>query len=418
MRRKRHQKVQALLLVFCLIGLLIIFLVPLLTDRAPESSNQIPIVTAEPVPDETAAVTPTPSPVVLEPTPTPEPVYADAVWMAVGDVMMHTPQLPGAFDKKTNRYNFNPFFAEVKPILEQGDWVIANLETPMGGAEFGYSGYPQFNAPAELGEALKAAGFNLITNANNHALDQGESGILRTIENLKALDIPFKGTASTQEEADSMVLSEKNGIVMGLLAYTYGTNGIEAPEGKPYLVSLIDEEKIKADIVRLRDAGADFITVSLHFGTEYQIAPNEEQKRLARRLVAAGADIIAGSHPHVVQPYEVVETTDANGRTKKGLIIYSMGNFISNQRGDSKDYGVIFKVNVRKNMTDGSVDFTEIESIPTWVHRYKPDQAYRYRVLPVEDTIAASNDALLTKADYEVLKKNYFMLRNRLDSMK
>lgn len=418
MRRKRHQKVQALLLVFCLIGLLIIFLVPLLTDRGPESSNQIPIVTAEPVPDETAAVTPSPSPVVLEPTPTPEPVYADAVWMAVGDVMMHTPQLPGAFDKKTNRYNFNPFFAEVKPILEQGDWVIANLETPMGGAEFGYSGYPQFNAPAELGEALKAAGFNLITNANNHSLDQGESGILRTIENLRALDIPFKGTASTQEEADSMVLSEKNGIVMGLLAYTYGTNGIAAPEDKPYLVSLIDEEKIKADIVRLRDAGADFITVSLHFGTEYQIAPNEEQKRLARSLVAAGADIIAGSHPHVVQPYEVVETTDENGHAKKGLIIYSMGNFISNQRGDSKDYGVIFKVNVRKNMTDGSVDFTEIESIPTWVHRYKPDQAYRYRVLPVEDTIAASNDALLTKADYEVLKKNYFMLRNRLDSMK
>ncbi|MEV5028280.1 CapA family protein [Paenibacillus sp. LPE1-1-1.1] len=418
MRRKRHQKVQALLLVFCLIGLLIIFLVPLLTDRAPESSNQIPIVTAEPVPDEAAAVTPSPSPVVLEPTPTPEPVYADAVWMAVGDVMMHTPQLPGAFDKKTNRYNFNPFFAEVKPILEQGDWVIANLETPMGGAEFGYSGYPQFNAPAELGEALKAAGFNLITNANNHALDQGESGILRTIENLKALNIPFKGTASTQEEADSMVLSEKNGIVMGLLAYTYGTNGIAVPEGKPYLVSLIDEEKIKADIVRLRDAGADFITVSLHFGTEYQIAPNEEQKRLARSLVAAGADIIAGSHPHVVQPYEVVETTDENGHAKKGLIIYSMGNFISNQRGDSKDYGVIFKVNVRKNMTDGSVDFTEIESIPTWVHRYKPDQAYRYRVLPVEDTIAASNDALLTKADYEVLKRNYNMLRNRLDSMK
>ncbi|WP_419873652.1 CapA family protein [Candidatus Pristimantibacillus sp. PTI5] len=418
MRRKRHQKVQALLLVFCLIGLLIIFLVPLLTERAPESSNQIPIVTAEPVPDETAAVTPSPTPVILEPTPTTEPVYADAVWMAVGDVMMHTPQLPGAFDKKTNRYNFNPFFAEVKPILEQGDWVMANLETPMGGAEFGYSGYPQFNAPVELGEALKAAGFNLITNANNHALDQGESGILRTIENLKALDIPFKGTASTQEEADSMVLSKKNGIVMGLLAYTYGTNGIAAPEGKPYLVSLIDEEKIKADIVRLRDAGADFITVSLHFGTEYQIAPNDEQKRLARSLVAAGADIIAGSHPHVVQPYEVVDTTDENGHAKKGLIIYSMGNFISNQRGDSKDYGVIFKVNVRKNMTDGSVDFTEIESIPTWVHRYKPDHAYRYRVLPVEDTIAASNDALLTKADYEVLKKNYNMLRNRLDSLK
>lgn len=418
MRRKRHRKFQALLLVLCFVGLLIIFLVPFLTDRAPEPSDPNPSATAGPEPDEQATVTPSPSPVVIEPTPTPEPVYADAVWMAVGDVMMHTPQLPGAFDKKANRYNFNPFFAEVKPILEQGDWVIANLETPMGGAEFGYSGYPQFNAPVELGEALKAAGFNIITNANNHSLDQGEAGILRTIENLKALDVPFKGTAASQEEADSAVLSEKNGIVMGVLAYTYGTNGIPIPEGKPYLVSLIDEEKIKADIKKLRDAGADFITVSLHFGTEYQITPNDEQKRLARSLVAAGADIIAGSHPHVVQPYEVVETTDENGHAKKGLIIYSMGNFISNQRGDSKDYGVIFKVNVRKNMTDGTVDFTDIESIPTWVHRYKPDNSYRYRVLPIEETITAITDTLLTEADYIVLKKNYDMLRNRLDSMK
>ncbi|MGO4343984.1 CapA family protein [Paenibacillus sp. MCAF9] len=332
--------------------------------------------------------------------------------------MMHTPQLPGAFDKKTNRYNFKPFFAEVKPILEQGDWVIANLETPIAGVEYGYTGYPTFNAPTELGEAIKDAGFNLITNANNHSLDKGESGVLRTLENLKKLGLPSKGTAASQEEADQAVLSEKNGIVMGLLAYTYGTNGIPIPEGKPYLVSLIDEEKIKADIIRLREAGADFITVSLHFGTEYQIIPNEEQKRLARSLVAAGADIIAGSHPHVVQPYEVLETTDENGHEKKGLIIYSMGNFISNQRGESKEYGVIFKVNVRKNMTEGTVTITDVESIPTWVHRYKPDRSFRYRILPIEETLAASNDTLLTQADYEVLQKNYDMLRNRLDSMK
>ncbi|CAM4404447.1 CapA family protein [Paenibacillus endophyticus] len=418
MRRKRHRKFQALLLLLSLIGLLIIFLVPALRGSVPSPNDQNPVASAEPTHSEVAQATITPSPTPPPPTEEPKPVYADAVWMAVGDVMMHTPQLPGSFDKKTNRYNFHPFFAEVKPILEKGDWVIANLETPMAGADFGYSGYPLFNAPKELGEALKAAGFNFITNANNHSLDQGETGILRTLENLNALELPFKGTASSQEEADSLLLSEKNGIVMGLLAYTYGTNGIPIPEGKPYLVSLINEEKIKADISRLREAGADFITVSLHFGTEYQIAPNDEQKRLARSLIAAGADIIAGSHPHVIQPYEVLETSDENGHAKKGLIIYSMGNFISNQRGDSKDYGVIFKVNVRKNMTDGTVDITDIESIPTWVHRYKPDRSFRYRVLPVEATIAASNDALLTEADYVVLQKNFNMLRNRLDSMK
>lgn len=205
---------------------------------------------------------------------------------------------------------------------------------------------------------------------------------------------------------------------MGLLAYTYGTNGIPIPEGKSYLISLIDEKQIIEDISKLREAGADLITVSLHFGTEYQTVPNDEQKRLARVLIASGADIIAGSHPHVVQPYEVLETTDELGNTRNGLIIYSMGNFISNQRGDTKDYGVIFKVNVRKNMTDGTIELTEIESIPTWVHRYKPDTAYRYRILPVEETLAASSDTLLSKADYRELQENYNLLRNRLDSMK
>ncbi|WP_141501432.1 CapA family protein [Paenibacillus luteus] len=419
MRRKRaHRKLQTVLLMLSVIGLLIIFFVPSLFERATAPPAPATEATAEPPPDQQATITPSPSPIPAQPTPSPEPVYADAVWMAVGDIMMHTPQLPGSYDKAKKRYNFDPFFAEVKPILEQGDWVIANLETPMAGADFGYSGYPNFNAPSELGDALKNAGFNLITNANNHSLDQGESGVLRTLENLKALDIPTKGTAASQKEADAFLLSEKNGIVMGLLAYTYGTNGIPLPEGKPYLVSLIEENKIIADITRLREAGADLITVSLHFGTEYQVTPNEEQKRLARKLIAAGADIIAGSHPHVIQPYEVIESSDENGHAKKGLIIYSMGNFISNQRGDTKDYGVIFKVNVRKNMNDGTVDLTEIESIPTWVHRYKPDHSYRYRILPIDDTLAASSDTLLTKADYDLLQKNVDLLRNRLESMK
>lgn len=414
MSRKRHRLIHIVLLMLTLIGLLILFLTPSSNESTKVPASPTPATTA----DEQLMVTPSPSATAIPSEAPPEPVYAEAVWMAVGDIMMHAPQLPGAYDKAKKRYDFNPFFAEVTPVLEQGDWVIANLETPIAGAEFGYKGYPLFNAPVELAEAIKAAGFNLITTANNHSLDQGEKGLLRTLKNLKSVELETAGTAASQEEADRLLLSEKNGIVMGLLSYTYGTNGIPVPAGKPYLVSLIDEQKIIGDITRLQEAGADFITVALHFGTEYQITPNEDQKRLARSLIAAGADIIAGSHPHVVQPYEVVETTDENGITKKGLIIYSMGNFISNQRGDTKDYGVIFKVNIRKNMTDGTVEITEIEPIPTWVHRYKPDRAFRYRILPIEQTIAASTDTLLTQADYAMLQKDYELLRNRLDSMK
>lgn len=374
------------------------------SNDAADSNSIIPTASATPPP-------PTP-----EPTP-PEPVFKDAVWIGVGDVMSHTPQLPGAYDAEHDTYDFTPFFEEVKPILAQGDWVMANMETPVAGKDFGYSGYPTFNAPIELAEALKGAGFNLLSTANNHSLDKGEKGLLRTLEHLKELGFTTVGTAASQEEADTPVITEQNGIRMGLLSYTYGTNGIPIPEGKPYLVSLIDEDKMKSDIRKLRDAGADVVTIALHFGNEYQTTPTEEQKRLARSLVAAGADIIAGSHPHVIQPYEVIETADLNGQTKKALIIYSMGNFISNQRGDSKDYGVIFKVGVRKNVTEGTTTLTDVEAIPTWVHRYQPDRYYRYRVLPVEETLAAMDDELLDTNIYKQLQVDYDMLIQRLESL-
>lgn len=368
-------------------------------------------ISASPSPEATETPLPTPT---LEP----EPVMAEAVWMGVGDIMSHTPQLPGAYDKTSKTYNFDSYFEPVSHILQDGDWVMANLETPIAGADFGYTGYPSFNAPVELAQALQNAGFNMLSTANNHSLDKGERGLLRTIENLKELGFHFVGTASSQEEADAPVIVEKNGISMGILSYTYGTNGIAIPNGKPYLINLIAEEAIKQNIAKLREAGADIVTVALHFGNEYQTEPSEQQKTLARSLAASGADIIAGSHPHVVQPYEVVEAFDENGKPKECLIIYSMGNFISNQRGDSKDYGVIFKVGISKNRTDGTTKLTDIEAIPTWVHRYKPDEHFRYRILPVEEVLAASDDKLLTAADYDALKRDVEILTTRLESMK
>lgn len=392
-----------------------IWVYPLLSGDSDQSPNATGNAGTEPT--KVANVSPTPT---LDPTPEPTPpppVFSEAVWIGVGDIMSHSPQLPGAYDEATGTYDFTPFFENVKPILSEGDWVMANLETPIAGADFGYSGYPTFNAPTELAEALKDAGFNLLSTANNHSLDKGEKGLLKTLEHVRALGFQTVGTAASQAEADENVIVEQNGIRMGLLSYTYGTNGIPIPEGKPYLVNLIDETKIKGDIRRLREAGADLVTVALHFGNEYQTVPSDSQTALARSLAAAGADIIAGSHPHVVQPYEVVEAFDEQGRAKQALIIYSMGNFISNQRGDSKDYGVIFKVGVKKNMTAGTTELTEIEAIPTWVHRYRPDNSYRYRVLPVEATIAAGNDKLLGQSEYAALTKDLAMLTERLESM-
>ncbi|QHW35352.1 CapA family protein [Paenibacillus rhizovicinus] len=341
----------------------------------------------------------------------------DATLIAVGDIMMHSPQLPGAYDEKTATYDFKPFFASVKPIIEQGDWSLANLETPIAGKALGLSGFPRFNAPPELGDALKYAGFTTVTNANNHAMDRGAQGISMTLAKLKKLGFVTKGTARSQWEADQITIEKHAGISMGLLAYTYGTNGIPLPKTQPYAVSLIDEQAIIQDIGRLKAAGADFITVVLHFGTEYQTAPNEAQTKLARDLVAAGADIIAGSHPHVVQPYEFAEVTNPDGSVRKGLIIYSMGNFISNQRGNTKDFGVIYKVGIHKER--GVTTIGNVKAIPTWVHRTSVKGLSHYEVVPIANALASKTKAFpeLSAADYGKLKTTYATVSKRIESM-
>ncbi|WP_219837684.1 CapA family protein [Paenibacillus sp. R14(2021)] len=342
---------------------------------------------------------------------------ADAEWVAVGDIMMHTPQLPGAFDEAAQRYDFKPWFTDVKPILEQGDWTLGNLETPIAGKALGLSGFPRFNAPAELGDALKYAGFTTVTNANNHAMDRGAKGIAMTLEKLQKLGFDTKGTARSKAEADKLTIVKKHGIAMGLLAYTYGTNGIPLPKNQPYAVSLIDEAAIIRDIGRLREAGADFITVCLHFGIEYQTMPNDAQKTLARNLIAAGADIIAGSHPHVVQPYELAEVTEPDGSVRKGLIIYSMGNFISNQRGSTKDYGVIYKVHIHKDNTSGLTSIGSVKAIPTWVHRVLVKGVNHYTVMPVQALLASAPLQDLKASDYSAIKSTYAQLTKRIESM-
>jgi poly-gamma-glutamate synthesis protein (capsule biosynthesis protein) len=345
------------------------------------------------------------------PPPPPEPAFAEARLIAVGDIMMHLPQTRSGYDPESGTYSFHHFFEMVKPFLSAGDWVIGNLETPLAdGDRRGYTGYPEFNAPPELADALKEAGFNILTTANNHALDRRESGVLRTLENLRDRGLVAVGTHASPEEAERVTVVEKNGVSLAILAYTYGTNGIPIPEGKDYLVNLINEEKIANDIKKARSAGADAVAVALHFGTEYQTMPSDEQKRLARSLLAKGADLILGSHPHVLQPYEIVEAAREDGTVKEGIILYSMGNFISNQdrlnnNGKPTDIGAIFEIGIKKQMPGGPVSFTGVRAIPTYVHKYSKDGVTRHRVLPLEAVLLERDDALLTEKDYVRLEQ-------------
>lgn len=351
-----------------------------------------------------------------------QPYTTEATLVAVGDIMVHYPQIVSAYSVTTATYSFDDNFEEVSPILKSGDWVIGNLETTLAGSNYPYTGYPQFNSPDELADALVNAGFNILGTANNHSYDRREAGLLRTLEILKEKNIVSVGTHASPEERDDVTIVTKHNIDMALLAYTYGTNGIPLPPDKPYLVNLIDEEQMRADIEQARIAGADVITVMLHFGNEYARQPNDAQKRLAKQLITWGADIILGSHTHVLQPYEWIETEDDSGQSRRGLVVYSMGNFISNQGPEHDlpiytDVGVIFKVQIKKHFPEEKIELGVVESIPTWVHKYRDASKRHYRILPLEEVVRDQDDKWLTDRDYKMLNAYLEEMTAHLRSM-
>ncbi|ADU52066.1 Capsule synthesis protein, CapA [Thermaerobacter marianensis DSM 12885] len=240
------------------------------------------------------------------------PPLQRATLLSVGDVLLHDTLLAAGRDPASGDYDFRPAFAHVRDAIRAADLAVANLEEPVAGADLGYSGYPRFNAPDALLAALRDAGFDVLTNANNHS---GAKGVTRTYAALDRFGFVHTGTARSAAERDRVAMADVRGIRIAFLAYTYGTNGIPLPE--PYMVNLIDGRRIAADIARARAAGADLVSVSLHFGNEYEPVPSPAQERLVDAVLAAGADIVLGHHPHVLQRAELRPATgtgDPGGR--------------------------------------------------------------------------------------------------------
>ncbi|MGG1661718.1 CapA family protein [Brevibacillus sp. NRS-1366] len=320
--------------------------------------------------------------------------------MAVGDIMVHQEQMDAAWNEATKTYDFRPFFTNVEPLFRQADWIIGNLETTMSGSGAKYSGYPMFNSPEILASTLKEVGFTAVSTANNHSLDRKEQGVRQTIKYLDEAGILHTGTFASPEERDEPLLLHKDGFTLGLLSYTYGTNGIPIPQGKDYLINLISPELIKKDIARAREKGADLVAVALHFGEEYQRLPNDAQKKTAELCLLYGADLILGAHPHVVQPYEWKTVKLEDGSEHTGLITYSLGNFISAQRWDYKDVGTILKLTLHKSES-GEASIEDAEMIPTYVHFYRKNGKRHYVIYPVPQTLAKlqnkEKDPTLTK---------------------
>ncbi len=296
-----------------------------------------------------------------------------------GDLMSHGPQLQAAYNDSLKTYQYHENFKHIDSLLQSPDLTIVNLETTLGVRPF--SGYPAFSAPPELAKEAKAAGIDFFVTANNHSCDKGKRGIHKTLDILDTLDLLHTGTFRNQKEKDSLypLLTETKGIKIAWLNYTYGTNGIPVP--KPAKVNLIDKKKIAHDVAKAKALNPDMIIAFLHWGTQYRNQPDASQKALEKYLHNLGVRYIIGSHPHVIQPV-VFKKDSLQGQL---LTVYSMGNFISNQRKFPRDGSILISMKVTKNKKQTIVE--DLEVIPIWVYKYIEKNKRHYEILPVEKFI-------------------------------
>ena len=312
----------------------------------------------------------------------------------VGDALLHSSLYNDGY--KNGVYDFSSQLEYIKPIIQKYDLAFYNQESILGGTSIGLSDYPTFNSPQEFGDAMVDAGFNLVSLANNHTLDRGEKAVLNSCEYWKTKDVLTAGSYSSFEEANEIKIKEKNGIKYTLLAYTYGTNGIPVPSGKEYLVNLYSDEKAKEDIEKVKDK-VDIILVSMHWGTEYQTEPTEEQKRQANYLSSLGVDIIIGTHPHIIEPITYINDT---------LVIYSLGNFISAQ-STNNDYNTMVElmtsVDIIKEEKDGNITIKLDNLNNELLYNYyqKGSRWTNFKVIPFSQMNTSYN------SDYQRLYNKY-----------
>ena len=317
--------------------------------------------------------------------------------MANGDLLYHDIIYISA-KKADGTYDFHENFEYVKPWLKQADLVLGDFEGTVNKDHY-LAGYPLFNAPGEVMDAIKDAGYQVLDLAHNHILDSQIEGVVSTADAIEKAGMTPVGVY-THESRDKapLVIKEVNGIKVAILAYSYGFNGIEqsiSQENYNRYLSDLDEDKMKAEIERA-EKEADITIIMPQMGVEYQIEPTEEQKKLYHKMIDWGADIIFGGHPHVVEPAETVEKDG-----DKKLIIYSMGNFISNQRIETMqdvenakwtERGVLMDVTIKKK--SGKTTIETAQAHPSWVSRtpkggYSPEgyPLYLYQTYILEDFI-------------------------------
>ena len=359
-----------------------------------------PVITTEPTTEPTTEETTEPT------TEPPIEKIATATVGAVGDILMHDALIQGGYDRTTDTYNYDYIFRWLGPALEQVDFAAANLEVTLGGNENRkYSGYPCFNCPDTIVDALKNANFDLLLTANNHSYDTGAHGFARTQQVLADKGMPHIGSRPT-EDAKSYYIADINGIKVGMVNYTYNTNayqdgsvalnGIKLSKENTALINTFNYNKLDAFYAQLTQQledmkadGAEATVIYIHWGDEYQIKENGHQNKIAQGLCDLGVDVIVGTHAHVPQPVEL--QTSKNDENQKTLCLYSTGNSVSNIYQTSKfpvntEDGIFFTFTFAK-YSDGTVLVESARVIPTWVHRSYEVNKWKHVVMVMDDTV-------------------------------
>lgn len=320
------------------------------------------------------------------------PVETVTASLAVtGDIMVHSYQYEEAYDRSTGKYDFMHNFTDVKKYFDAADYSIGNFETVLAGEDVGISDYPCFNTPDSFLDSLEYSGIDFVTTANNHCMDKGTDGLLRTIDKLDEYGFDHTGTYKDEESRNEVFVKDINGITFAFLSYTYGTNGI--PVKNPWNVNILDEELIKSDIEKAKELNPDFIVVLPHMGVEYEIYPREEFKEWADFMFNCGADIILASHPHVLQPMEVREITKDDGSTRNGFIIYSLGNFISSQTTPPRNAGIIVNLDFEKKGIE-KAELTKVSFIPVWTQFRNAQNINHFMVRSVYEMLTLSQNEM------------------------
>lgn len=331
----------------------------------------------------------------------------DVTLLFVGDAMMHQSQIDQARDG--SGFDFSRYFSAIREEIGRADLAVVNLEVPLAGAP--YSGYPVFSSPDAFAVALKDAGFNVFLLANNHCLDKTTRGLKRTLAVMDTLGIRYAG-AYTGPQARALnypLLLSRNGFRIAMLNYTYGTNGFTVQP--PYIVNYIDKKQMAADIEEAKRMKPDIIVANIHWGEEYKLLPSSGQKELAGWLFDQGVEIIIGNHPHVVQPMEM--RRDVTGRPT-GLVVYSLGNFVSNMSIPYTAGGGLVRVRIVRDPDSGRAQIASAAYSLLYTHRGKrAGGKVSYEVVPASAWYDSADKD--TVPDIDKLRKYVKDVRTLLD---